>query len=81
MERPIAAPLLPILRDSDTFNDLERPVKRTKFHKQSTSFAGFTFILNSFGNALYINPANICAERQTKFYKADFFTNTLNMTP
>ena len=27
------------------------------------------------------NPANICAERQTKFYKADFFTNTLDMTP
>ena len=30
---------------------------------------------------LSYNPANICAERQTKFYKADFFTNTLDMTP
>ena len=27
------------------------------------------------------NPANICTERQTKTYKADFFTNTLDMPP
>ena len=36
-------------------------------------------------DSLSYNPANIYVnngtERQTKFYKADFFTNTLDMIP
>mgnify|MGYP000700838648 CR=1 FL=1 len=47
------------------------PLKSVKFTDLSMSY-------NIIIQPIYVNNGT---ERQTKFYKADFFTNTLDMTP